>query len=182
MELDAKIEAILFFKGEPLTVKELTNLVGEDKSRVLHALSVLENRLREAGIRLVKNEEKVELRTAPEFSALIEDLKKEELAKDVGKAGAETLSIILYRGQVTRAEIDYIRGVNSTFILRNLLIRGLIERMINPKNARSFLYKPTLELLSFLGIKSVDDLPEYELAAKELKNFMESPIEGKNQK
>ena len=172
---------MLFFKSEPLTLTELAKLIGENKNEVLKALSFLENRLLETGVRLIRNEEKIELRTAPEFGEIIENLKKEELTKDVGKAGAETLSIILYQNQATRAEIDYIRGVNSTFILRNLLIRGLIERTVNPKNARGFLYKPTVELLSFLGIKNITELPEYELATKELKNFIENQDDDKNQ-
>jgi segregation and condensation protein B len=75
--------------------------------------------------------------------------------KDLGKAGLETLSIILYQGPISRAEIDYIRGVNSNFILRNLLIRGLIERVENPHDQRSFLYKPTLELISYLGLSKI---------------------------
>ena len=68
------------------------------------------------------------LGTAPQMSATVETLTKEELMKDLGKAGLETISIILYKGPISRAEIDYIRGVQSNFILRNLLVRGLIEK------------------------------------------------------
>ena len=81
--------------------------------------------------------------------------------KDLGKAGLETLSIILYRGPATRRDIDYIRGVNSQFILRNLLIRGLVEKIQNPDDQRTFFYKPTFQLLSYLGIGKLEDLPEY---------------------
>jgi segregation and condensation protein B len=101
------------------------------------------------------------LGTAPEASALIEQLTREELSKDLGKAGLETLSIIVYKSPITRADLDYIRGVNSSFILRNLQIRGLVEKITNPADARSFLYRPTFELLQHLGVTRVEDLPEY---------------------
>ena len=97
---------------------------------------------------------------------------KEELSRDIGKAGLETLSIIIYRGPISRREIDYIRGVNSTFIIRNLLIRGLVEKVQAEKDQRSFLYKPTLELLSFLGVRNFEELPDYAAVRVELEKFM----------
>ncbi len=74
----------------------------------------------------------------------------------------ETLAIILYQGPVKRSQIDYVRGVNSQFILRNLLVRGLIDRSLDPADERVFVYSPSLELLSYLGVSSVKDLPEFE--------------------
>ena len=86
---------------------------------------------------------------------------KDDLAKDLGSASIETLTIVLYKGPIQKAEIDFIRGVNSNFILRNLLTRGLIEKVQNPEDQRSFLYQPTFDLLTHLGLKKSDDLPEY---------------------
>ena len=60
------------------------------------------------------------LGTSAEASTLIEKLTKEELNRDLGKASLETLSIIMYQGPIKRSQIDYIRGVNSTFILQKL--------------------------------------------------------------
>ncbi len=71
------------------------------------------------------------------------------------------MTIVLYRGPIARSQIDYIRGVNSTFTLRNLLIRGLIERIPNPKDSRGFLYRPTFDLMNHLGITRIENLPEY---------------------
>ncbi len=175
-ELDKKIEAILFFKGEE-TLKNLALELKVDIDDIENGLEVLSQKLTSRGIVLVRNGEKVQLRTHPEMSTLIEEIRKEELTRDLGKAGAETLSIILYKGPVTRAEIDYIRGVNSTFIIRNLLIRGLIDKVLNPKDQRSYLYKPTLELLSYLGVTKIEDLPEYSTVKQELEKFMEDKEE-----
>ena len=119
----------------------------------------------------MEKDEHIALRSAPEHSEVLSELHKEELSKDLGKAGLETLSIILYHSPITRTGVDYIRGVNSTFIMRNLLVRGLIEKISNPKDARSFLYYPTFSLLSFLGIPDVNGLPEYKEVREEIKQF-----------
>jgi segregation and condensation protein B len=118
------------------------------------------------------------LGTAKELSSLIEQLTKEELTRDLGKAGLETLSIVLYQGPISRADIDYIRGVNSQFILRNLLIRGLVERVDNPADARSFLYQTTLQLLSHLGISKREDLPEFDKVREDIAAFKHSAQES----
>ncbi|MDP7368830.1 MAG: SMC-Scp complex subunit ScpB [Candidatus Pacebacteria bacterium] len=173
MKLDTKIEALLFFKGEGVKIKELVKLLKADKEDVENALLELKEKLSDRGIGLIRKEDEVMLGTVSEMSDLIEEIRKEELTKDLGKAGAETLSIVLYKGPITRAEIDYIRGVNSTFILRNLLIRGLVEKVPNPKDQRSFLYKPTLELLSYLGISGIEELPEFDTVQSEIKTFIQ---------
>jgi|TARA_Y100000310_G_scaffold345555_1_gene466529 segregation and condensation protein B len=172
MTLEAKIEALLFFKGEPVTVIDLSRILDTSEESVKQALSKLEQVFENRGVALMQKGGLVELRTAPQASKLIEAMQKEELTKDLGKAGTETLAIVLYKGPIARSEIEYIRGVNSQFILRNLMIRGMIERVHNPKDKRAFIYKPTFELLSFLGIKKVEELPEFNHVQKEIESFV----------
>ena len=81
------------------------------------------------------------------------------------------LGIVLYRGPSTRAQIDYIRGVNTSSTLRNLLARGLLERVGNPDDAREYLYRPTALLLAHLGISARQELPEYGSITAELASF-----------
>ncbi|PCI29493.1 hypothetical protein COB55_02155 [Candidatus Wolfebacteria bacterium] len=171
MDISSKIEAVLFWKGEPLTIEQLAKIVGSSVTDVENSMKSIEERFSGGGISLVRVRDMVELRTSSDSSALIEELSQAEMKKDLGKAGLETLSIILYQGPVSRAEIDYIRGVNSNFILRNLSIRGLVERIANPDDKRSFLYQPTLELLGHLGVSKVEDLPEFTDVKHELENF-----------
>lgn len=178
LSLDAQIESLLFWEAEPLSIAKLCKLLKKGEPEVRQALLSLEARLTGRGVVVVRKDDEVALKTAPEMSALIETLAKEELAKDLGKAGLETLSIILYHSPVTRRDIDYIRGVNSTFILRNLMIRGLVERVPNPKDQRSLLYKPTFELLAFMGLSKIEDLPEYGAVRKEIETFKTSAIEA----
>ena len=90
------------------------------------------------------------------------------MRRDIGKAGAETLAIILYRSPIGRAEIDRIRRVNSSFILRNLLIRGLIERTVE-KSSTSFTITPAL--LAYMGITNSMELPNYATFLDTLEKF-----------
>ncbi|KKU68047.1 MAG: Segregation and condensation protein B [Parcubacteria group bacterium GW2011_GWA2_47_16] len=177
MTLDAKIEAVLFWKAEPMAVSRLAKIFTVTADEIKKTLPVLETKLHGRGVTLVIKDDEVALRTSSDVSDLIDSLAKEELTRDLGKAGLETLSIVLYQGPISRREIDYIRGVNSNFILRNLLVRGLVEKIDNPKDQRSFLYRPTFDLLSLLGISKTEDLPEYPSVRKEIEAFTVAPPE-----
>src|SRR3989344_416683 len=161
MELKNKIEALLFFKNEPVEITWLSKMLNQSKDEIESALADLEASLKDRGVVLIRANSEVSLGTHPEVASLVEQITKDELGKELSKASLETLSIILYQGQVTRSQIDYVRGVNSQFIVRHLLVRGLVERVDNPNDARSFLYQPTLKLLSHLGLTKIADLPNY---------------------
>ena len=171
MNLSQQIEAILFFKAEPVSIKKLSELLEVDQPSIMTGLENLSIMLKDRGITLLQTSDEVTLGTHGDLSRLIEKISKEELNRDLGKSALETLSIVLYQGPITRSDIDYIRGVNSQFIIRNLLIRGLIERIENPQEYRSFLYRITLDLLSNLGISKVEDLPEYENVRQDIESF-----------
>ncbi len=90
------------------------------------------------------------------------------------------MAIILYRGPSTRAQIDYIRGVNTASTLRNLLARGLLERTGNPDDAREYLYRPTVELLAHLGVTEGKELPDYATIVAELSAFESTQASADN--
>ncbi len=174
LSTDKAIEALLFWKGEGMTLPELCRALKLSSTEVKKALAVLKEKLAGRGVTLIQNEDEITLATVPEVHELIERMRKEELSRDLGKAALETLSIVLYKGKVSRRDIDYIRGVNSTAILRSLLIRGLIERKQSESDERIFLYHPTMELVSLLGITSVEELPEFEKVASELQTVVDT--------
>jgi len=161
MNIEQKIEAILFWRGEPMTRKKLSEILEVGQNEINEGIEKLKENLVNRGIVLVEKENELTLGTNPEISELIEKLQKEELNKELSKASLETLSILLYKNGTTRAEIDYIRGVNSSFILRALSVRGLVEKSVDTNDSRRFIYKPSLNLLSFMGIKSIEELPEF---------------------
>ena len=174
MDIPSKILAVLFWKAEPVSYAKLCDLLKIKKEDIDPAIKAIEFKLKESGLTLLSDNNHLTLGTDKELSSLIEEITKEEISKDLGKAGLETLSIILYQGPISRADIDYIRGVNSQFILRNLLVRGLVERVDSKDDARIFLYKPTLSLLAHLGLSKIDDLPDYNKVRDEIENFKKS--------
>lgn len=168
LPLSAQLEALLFWKGEPVTHKRAAEILkasnpGLTPKALDEAIAELAAALaaRGGGLTLVQTGDELMLGTAPAAAPLIEQLTREELTRDLGKAGLETLSIVLYKGPISRREIDNIRGVNSTFILRNLLIRGLVEKVNGAGDQRTFLYQPTMQLIAFMGLTKPEELPEY---------------------
>ena len=167
-----RIEAYLFWKGEPVSIKQLSKILDLNLNIIDEAIEIIkEKNSHDNGIVLIQYDDMLTLGTHIDVNDFIEKIIKDDLQKDLGKSALETLAIILYQGPIKRADIDYIRGVNSQFILRNLLIRGLITREDDPKDERTFLYKPSLELLSFLGITNIKELPDFEEVIDKLSSF-----------
>lgn len=162
ISLEAKIEGYLFWKGEPVDKKDLAQVFSVSKSAVDEACIQLHANLLQRGVKLLETEDQVEIRTHEDLEKLITEANKETLSKELSKPALETLAIVLYRNSVTRADIDYIRGVNSTFILRMLAIRGLVEKYTDPLDSRKVLYKPSMDLLSYIGVENTSMLPSYE--------------------
>ena len=159
MSLDILIEALLFYKAAPQSKTKLMKLFAVGEEDLLAAINTLQARLQTGATRLIVTDTEIQLATAPELAEFIESLRKNELSGDIGKAGAETLAIILYREPISRAEIDRIRGVNSSFILRNLLVRGLIVRESATGNGYQFRISPAL--LQQLGVSQKQELPKF---------------------
>jgi segregation and condensation protein B len=163
--LDQKIEAILFYKGEEVSLNFLVSILAVKKSKILEAVSILQKRLEGSAIGVLKNEEKFLLITKKDFGEIISQIKGEESLGELSASALETLSIILYKGPVAKSEIDQIRGVNSSHILRNLLIRGLVER----KNILGkTVYTETFDLMRYLGVEEKKDLPGYKKVVEKL--------------
>lgn len=178
--IESKIEAILFFKAEPVGIHFLARMLEVKDEDIKEALARLESNLKERGMRLMTKDDEVMLATAPELSELVEKITKSELSEELSRASLETLTLVLYRGPINKSNIDFIRGVNSQFILRNLLVRGLVERVGDEHDKRILLYRPTFELLQHLGVSRVSELPEYDTVQKEVEEF-ENTFQTKNE-
>lgn len=181
LSLESQLESILFFKGEPMSFSELAKLLDISTDSIKTSIDLLQKQLEGRGVQLVTNDDEVTLSTHKDMHDFFEQLIKTELTKDLSKAALETLAIIIYKGPLTRSEVDYIRGVNSQFIIRTLLIRGLVTRVENPKDERSFLYRSSIELLQMLGIQKQEDMPEYENIKTEVESFITTKEENNNE-
>jgi segregation and condensation protein B len=171
------LEALLFASGAPLSKKRLANLLGVSTDMLARALEALTVSLEGRGLAVVETQTEVELRTAPGASELVLKLRENELSRDLGKAGLETLAIVLYRGSATRGEIDWVRGVNSSQTLRSLLLRGLVEKTEDQTDKRRVRYIPTVDALGHLGVRTREELPEYAEFNTSLKDREASVVE-----
>lgn len=160
MDAPAQLEALLFYRGTSTKRSFIKKTLNIDDTTLADAEQLLRVRHSgKSGLVLVATESALELSTAPEAHDLIESLRKEELSRELTPAALETLAVVVYEGPVRKTDIDYVRGVNTNAILRNLLIRGLIESVV--QNSQTY-YRPTTDLLKYLGVTQVADLPEYE--------------------
>ena len=162
--LSAAIEAILFVYGEPMDAKKIAKILKSKENFVKEAIEELSKKYSEEnrGLTLIVSDDKVQLATKPEFSSLMEEFIKDEFKEQLTPASLETLALIAYLGPLSRAQIDYYRGVNSSFILRSLLIRGLVDRFSDSQKSQGYLYRPSMDLLKYLGVSKIEELPEHE--------------------
>lgn len=155
------IESLLYISGRPLSFKELAKLTNQQVSDIEAAVKELvdEYNLKDGGTKIIQNGSQVEMVTNPKNAKIIQDFLKEELSGELTPASLETLSIIAYRQPIAREELEQIRGVNCAIILRNLMIRGLIEE---EKEGNQIFYRVSLDFIRHLGITDVKELPDYE--------------------
>jgi segregation and condensation protein B len=176
-EYAARAEAFLFSEGGSLTPRKLAGWLEIKEPQLDEVLRELSASLEGSGLALVRTPTEVSLAIAKEASAAVQAAHQKELGREIGEAGLEVLAIVLYRGPSTRAQIDYVRGVNTASTIRTLLARGLVERTGNPDDGREYLYRPTIELLSHIGARDLKELPEYAKITAELKAFEAKPQE-----
>ncbi len=175
MKLELILEGLLFATGESYTVSELARLVSKDVDEIEEALSDLELSLSERGIKLLRLEEKVTLVATKEVAPLVEALKKAELSSPLSQAALDTLSLVLYCAPIEKRHIDHIRGVDSRTMLRTLRSRDLITEI---KKDSRVVYNPTIKLLRFMGLESVEEMPDYESERKTLLEFIVTDSEA----
>ncbi len=170
---EAALEALLFHYGEPIAIKNIAKFLNLKKEACESTIDEYGKKLEEnpeRGLILLKKEDKIQLVTKPEFKEIAQKLIEEEFKQELSPASLETLTIIAYLGPIPRATIDYIRGVNSSFTLRNLYLRGLVERNIKEGKGNIYYYRASFDFLKHMGLTKQEELPEYE----KYKNILES--------
>lgn len=156
----SKVESILFVAARPLSVKKLMELCDATKDEVGAAVNALQEKYRaaESGLRILRQGDEVQMGTSPEASATVQQFLKDETTGELTKPALETLTIVAYRGPISKSELEQIRGVNCSLILRNLMMRGLVEAA----GEQGQQYSVSLDFIRFLGISNIDELPDYE--------------------
>lgn len=162
MSLKSQLESLLFVAVKPLAIKELAILTKAKAQEVESSLDELaQNYQDEArGLAIIKNNNQYQLTTAAANAALVQEFLKDETSGELSQPSLEALSIIAYRGPIGKLEIEKIRGINCSLIIRNLLLRGLIEEKFN-KEAQENYYTVTPDFIRFLGLGNITHLPDY---------------------
>lgn len=161
--LSQTIESLLLVEPKGFTFKRLSGLTQASVEEVTEAITILIQRYTDSqsGLRLVQDGNQVQLTTGPESAATISAYVKDETSGELTRPSLETLTIIAYRGPIPKSELELIRGINCSMILRNLLIRGLVREEVQDRTGEP-IYTVTVDFLRLLGIGSASELPEYE--------------------
>lgn len=163
-----QIEGLLFVSPKPVTIKALVNFLNKNNIKV--AINEVETVIEElkqryntdvSGIQIIHSGEEIQMVSKASLGELVKKYLKEDISGELTPASLEALTVIAYRGPISKAELEQIRGVNCSLILRNLLIRGLVT-MEEDKTKMQQYYNVTVDFLKFLGVNSVNELPDYE--------------------
>lgn len=162
--MKAIIEGLLFVKGsEGLSLEELINITEQDSQEIKLVLKELYNDYKsdERGIQLELLGNRYKLTTKEKHKDIYKKLTFEEENSNLSQSALETLAIIAYNEPITRIEIDEIRGVNSTYVIRKLLLKNLIQEVGRAELAgHPRLYGVTNDFLDYFGLSSIDELPQ----------------------
>ncbi len=158
------LESILFVASKPLAIRDIAKSTGEKEASIREALDTVKERYnrKDSGIQILEIGDTVQMGTNPACAQGISAFITDEISEELTRAQLETLTIVSYRGPITRAELEQIRGVNCAVIIRNLLMRGLIEE--KEREHEMFpVYMLSMEAIQHLDIRSPKELPEYEI-------------------
>jgi segregation and condensation protein B len=158
------VESLLFIAGESVTVAQLAQALELPADAVEAALDRLSAECATRGVRVQRQGESVQLVSAPESAAAIERFLGGQPPARLSAAALEALAIIAYRQPITRAQVDAVRGVDSSGVIRALLGRELIVEAGRLETVgRPILYATTPEFLRQFGLASLAELPPIEL-------------------
>lgn len=160
--LKAQLESLIFVSIKAVSTKELATAVGVKVNEVEEVLDSLmkDYQERNSGLALIKNHGQYQLTTTGENATLVKEFLKSEASGELSQPSLEALTIIAYRGPISKLELERIRGVNCSLIIRNLLLRGLIEEKFDKSKNENY-YTVTMDFIRFLGISGLEELPDY---------------------
>lgn len=162
MDIASALEAILFAAGESVPVARLSLVLAADETEILRVAEELAETYRREGrgMRILLLEDKLQMCSAPEYAQLITKTLEQRRPPMLSQPALETLAIVAYFQPVTRAYVDRVRGVDSSYTVSALVERGLIEvcgRLDVP--GRPSLFRTTDVFLRTMGVRTLSELP-----------------------
>lgn len=166
MSFLSQLESVLFVASKPLSIKKLAKALQVEEPILLENLENLKLKYgMDSGIVLLQNNEDWQMVSNPENKQSAENFLKAEVSGELTKAQLETLTVVAYCGPITKPELEQIRGVNCSLILRNLMMRGLIKEKEDSVNLLPT-FEITMDYLRHLGITNPAELPDYDTLSK----------------
>jgi segregation and condensation protein B len=168
MSLKSQLESLLFISAKPMSVNQLADLLKIAKEEVAQAGDALVEDYKGSGrgVQILKNGNNYQMASSPDNAKLVQEFIKDETTGELSRPSLEALTVIAYRGPIAKIDLDRIRGVNCAMILRNLLLRGLIEAKYDNKLKQNY-YNVTMDFIRFLGINDIKELPDFERLSKD---------------
>jgi segregation and condensation protein B len=165
--LKSKIESLLFVASRPLSLKKICEQVGGEKEEVKKELRNLADDCEKnrRGVQMMEIDGEYQMSTSGDSSKMVKEFLKDEMTGELTRPALETLTIVAYRGPIVKSDLEQIRGVNCSLILRNLMIKGLVEAK-NPDKTGEPLYNITFDFMRYLGIAKQSELPDYDKLSK----------------
>jgi len=159
-DLSVTLELLLFISPSAVSVNQLAEVLGISSIEIENSLKILEDYYQSRYLRVQRHSGKIQLTTAPAVAILVEKFLDIEATSHLTRAALETLAIIAYQQPITRPKIDAIRGVNSDYVLKSLLSKGLIQEVGRTEGpGRPILYSITIDFLHHFGLSSITELP-----------------------
>lgn len=169
IEKIAALEAILFASGESVPIKDIAEALEITEEELLGLFEKLKEKYSESGIRAIRIDDELQLSTKKEYYEYVRRVTEPKRNTPLSHAALEVLSIVAYKQPVTRSQIDYIRGVDSSSSLSRLIMCGLIEQSgTSDAPGRPSLYSTTKEFLRVFGMENLEELPDLGELEKEL--------------
>ncbi len=168
------VTAFLFVQARPYNIEKLQKIFLLSDESFKEIAETITKHIIGTGLSLLVSKKDISLTTDPQFGKQISKVIEDEEGAALTPAQAETLSLIAYGDRITRAQLDYLRGVSSKFIVRLLLMRGLVEE--HKTEDGTFLI-PTGEFLRSVGVAQTSGLPDFETIQQEIW----ASLEGMNQ-
>lgn len=161
-EIKSIVEGLLFVAGDAVPIKELCSIINIDEPTLKKIVNQMMDSYNDErrGFQIIEVNNSYQLCTRPEHYEYIERLIKPQNRQGLSQASLETLAIVAYKQPITKAQIDYIRGVKSESCIARLIEKELIyeaARLEGP--GRPILYRTTDNFLKLFGLKSINDLP-----------------------
>ena len=163
LELKAAVEAMIFASGEPVPAARISLVLGVLEQEVFDCAERLAEEYESGGrgIRLVRLDKSLQMCSAPQYAKLIARVIEHRAPPKLSPPALETLAVVAYFQPVTRAYVDEVRGVDSSYTVSSLVEKGLIEptgRLEAP--GRPTLYKTTEAFLRVMGVSELSELPK----------------------